>query len=93
MAQLNLTWTASTDNIAVTGYKIFRDGVQIGISAIPSYTDNGLAESTTYSYRLSSYDAAGNNSAQSASVSITTITTGTDTIAPTVPTNLTGTVI
>ena len=58
-------WTASTDNVGVTGYKVFRNGGQVGTSATTSYTDTGLSQSTTYSYTVSAYDAAGNNSAQS----------------------------
>jgi polygalacturonase len=71
--QVNLTWTASTDAVGVTGYKIFRDGVQIGISTVPSYSNAGISVSTatTYIYTVLAYDAASNNSAQSTSVSVT----------------------
>jgi hypothetical protein len=69
---VNLSWTASTDNVGVTGYKIFRGGVQIGTSATNSYSDTGLSASTQYSYTVSAYDAAGNNSSQSSSASVTT---------------------
>ena len=71
-SQINLTWTASADNIAVTGYKVFRNGTQIGTSTAVSYSDTGLAASTAYSYTVAAYDAAGNTSAQSTSVSVTT---------------------
>ena len=71
-SQINLTWTASTDNVGVTGYKIFRNGTQVGTSATTSYSDTGLTASTAYSYAVSAYDAAGNNSARSSSVSVTT---------------------
>ena len=69
---INLSWTASTDNVGVTGYKIYRGGVQIGTSATNSYSDTGLAASTNYSYSVSAYDAAGNNSSQSSAASATT---------------------
>ncbi len=72
-SQINLSWTASTDNIAVTGYKIFRGGVQVATSATTSYSDTGLTASTLYSYTVSAYDAAGNNSALSISASATTL--------------------
>ena len=62
-SQINLSWTASTDNVGVTGYKIFRDGVQVGTSATNSFSNTGLAASTVYSYTVSANDAAGNNSA------------------------------
>ena len=72
-SQINLSWNASTDNVGVTGYKIFRGGTQIGIAPAASYAVTGLSPSTTYSFTVSAYDAAGNNSAQSASVNATTI--------------------
>ena len=71
-SQINLTWIASADNVGVTGYKIFRGGVQVGTATTNSYSDTGLSPSTAYTYTVSAYDAAGNNSAQSASASATT---------------------
>lgn len=72
ISQIDLTWTASSDNIAVKGYKVFRNGIQIGTATVPSYSDSGLVASTSYTYLVSAYDAAGNNSASSTSVSATT---------------------
>ena len=72
-SQINLSWTASTDNTAVTGYKIFRNGTQIGTSANTSFNNTGLTASTTYAYTVSAVDAAGNASGQTASVSATTL--------------------
>lgn len=71
-SQINLSWTASTDNVRVTGYRIYRGGTQIGTSATNSYSNTGLIANTTYSYTVSAYDAAGNVSAQSSSASATT---------------------
>lgn len=71
-SQINLSWTASTDTNGVSGYKIFRGGVQIGTSASINYSDTGLSASTAYSYTVSAYDANSNNSAQSTSKSATT---------------------
>ncbi len=70
--QINLSWTASTDNVAVTGYKIFRNSSQITTTAGTSFQDTGLNPSTSYSYTISAYDAAGNNSASSTAASATT---------------------
>jgi chitodextrinase len=78
-----LSWTASTDAVGVTGYRIYRAGTQIGTSATNSYTDTGLTVGTSYSYTVSAYDAAGNTSAQSSSVSGTTLSNP-DTTSPTV---------
>ncbi len=71
-SQINLFWTASTDNTVVTGYKIYRGGTQVGTSATNSYSDTGLTADTLYSYTISAYDAAGNISSQSSSASATT---------------------
>jgi glucose/arabinose dehydrogenase/chitodextrinase len=87
VSQINLTWTASTDNVAVTGYKIYRNGTQVGTSATTAYSDTGLTVNTSYNYTVSAYDAASNNSAQSSpAVAVSTLA---DTAAPTVPANVT----
>jgi chitodextrinase len=69
---VSLSWSASTDNVGVAGYRVFRSGVQVGTSATTSFSDTGLSPSTTYSYTVSAVDAAGNSSAQSTPVSQTT---------------------
>ena len=79
-SQINLTWTASTDNVGVTGYKIFRDGTQIGTTAAASFSDTGLSGSTVCSYTVSANDAAGNNSGQSAASGAITLGSGTSVI-------------
>ena len=71
-SQINLFWNASTDNVGVAGYKVFRNGSQIATTTQTSYSDTGLSPSTTYSYAVSAYDAAGNNSARSRAVSAAT---------------------
>jgi len=81
---VNLSWTASTDNVGVSGYRIRRGGTQIGTSATTSYTDNTVSGSTSYSYTVSAYDAAGNTSEQSTPADVTTP----DTLAPDTPTGL-----
>jgi len=82
--QINLTWTASTDNVAVTGYRIYRNGVAVGTSSTTSYSDTGLSSGVSYSYTVAAYDAAGNTSSQSSAASATTP----DTVAPSVPAGL-----
>ncbi|MEK7538952.1 MAG: peptidoglycan-binding protein [Patescibacteria group bacterium] len=71
-SQINLSWTASTDAVSVTGYKVYRNGTQVGTTATPTYSDTALAAATSYMYAVSAYDAAGNNSAQSSAVNGTT---------------------
>ncbi|MDM8008522.1 MAG: GerMN domain-containing protein [Phycisphaerae bacterium] len=70
--QVNLTWTASTDNVAVAGYRIYRDGGEIGTSATTSYSDSTCTSNTTYTYEVSAYDGALNESAKSAPAVVTT---------------------
>jgi chitodextrinase len=89
--QINLNWTASTDNVGVSGYKVYRNSVQIGTSTSPSYSDTGLSQGTTYTYTVAAVDAAGNTSAQSSSAAATTPVPPPDTIAPTIPANLVAT--
>lgn len=90
--QINLNWAASTDNVAVTGYKIYRNSVQIATTTGVSYNNSGLTPATTYSYAVAAYDAAGNTSGQSSQVSATTFATSTpDTQVPTAPTGLAAT--
>src|SRR5262249_55051688 len=49
---VSLTWTASTDNVAVSGYDVLRGGTQVGTTSTASYTDTGLSPSTSYSYTV-----------------------------------------
>ena len=83
-SQINLAWTASTDNVGVTGYLVERcsgagctNFAQIGTPTSTSFSDTGLTASTSYSYRVRATDAAGNLSAYSNTASATTTgTTG-----------------
>ncbi len=70
--KITLLWVASTDNVAVTGYNIYRSGIKIATSTTTQYQDTDLSPSTTYNYTVAAYDAAGNVSEQSNSVSATT---------------------
>jgi chitinase/chitodextrinase len=89
-----LTWTAATDNVAVTGYKIFRSTTsggtyaEIGQSTSTSYTDTSAQPTTTYYYTVAARDAAGNTSSQSSYVSATTATQS-DAQKPSIPSGLT----
>ncbi|MBK8570994.1 MAG: fibronectin type III domain-containing protein [Nitrosomonadales bacterium] len=76
-AQINLSWVASTDNVGVTSYKVFRGGTLVGSPATTSFNDTGLTASTSYSYTLAACDAANNCSAQSNPVSAMTMPTTT----------------
>ena len=83
-AQVNLSWTASTDNVGVTGYRIYRDGAFLAnTGTTTSFTDATAAAGATYSYQVSAVDAAANESARSNSASVTTPSPGTLTFDPT----------
>ncbi|OWK74161.1 hypothetical protein CBW16_01735 [Flavobacteriaceae bacterium JJC] len=81
----NLTWTASTDNIAVAYYKIYVNGVFHSNSSSTTATVSALTQGTTYNFYVIAADAAGNTSPQSNTATGTTLV---DTQAPTAPTNL-----
>ncbi|WP_338496229.1 glycosyl hydrolase family 8 [Streptomyces sp. SJL17-4] len=68
----SLAWNAATDNVGVTGYNVYRGGTLVGTSTGLSYTDTGLTASTSYSYTVKARDAAGNLSAASNTLSVTT---------------------
>jgi chitodextrinase len=87
---VDLSWTASTDDVGVAGYAIFRNGTQIDTTTTTSYSDTTVQASTSYSYTVTAYDAAGNTSPASNAATVTTPAAA-DTTPPTAPTNLTAT--
>ena len=82
VGRVDLSWAASTDNVGVTGYTIYRDGTSIVTvsNSTLSYSDTTASLATTYQYSVDAFDGAGNHSAASNPVSVTT---------PDVPTSLT----
>ena len=82
----SLSWSGATDNVAVTGYDVYKDGVLLASTASTSYAVSGLTASTTYSFTVKAKDAAGNASVASNAVSVTTSAPVVDTTAPTAPT-------
>jgi YD repeat-containing protein len=83
---VHLSWSASTDNVRVAGYRVYRNSVHIATVTTPSYTDGTVAGWITYSYHVIAYDAAGNDSQSSNVLSVTTP----DTVAPDAPASLQG---
>ena len=83
----NLSWSASTDNVGVTGYKVFQNGNEIGEVSDISYSVTGLNGSTDYTFTVVAFDADGNVSAESSEVTVTTVTS-TDSQSPTTPSGL-----
>ena len=72
-SSIQLAWKASSDNVGVTGYKVYRDGSFLANAPTNSFFDNGLAANTSYSYQVSAYDAVPNESARSVAVARTTL--------------------
>lgn len=70
---IDIAWDASTDNVGVTGYIVFRDGNELTTVSGTSYTAMSLEPSTAYSFAVAAVDAAGNRSATSSSVNGTTL--------------------
>lgn len=77
--QVKLSWLASTDDWAVVRYRVYRNGEQIGLSQTTQYTDTDIQANRTYIYEVSAYDRAGNESALSPPLTVTTPEVGADT--------------
>ncbi|MGH1384466.1 reprolysin-like metallopeptidase [Kordia sp.] len=75
--ETTLSWTASNDNVGVTGYEVFQDGTSIGTTSGTSLNVTGLTEATTYAFTVQAQDAAGNTSASSAALNVTTLSAAT----------------
>jgi len=89
-SSISLTWNASTDNVGVTGYTVYRDGNAVANVATPSWTDRSVLAGVVYTYAVVAFDAAGNRSAASAALPVAwSSSEGTaDTQAPTAPSGL-----
>ncbi len=68
---ISLSWTASTDNVDISGYRIYRDSSLIGSTSARSYPDTRIVLGQTYRYTVSAFDPAGNESALSAATTVT----------------------
>jgi hypothetical protein len=68
-AQVSLIWKPATDNVGVTGYEVWRSGTRVASTAATTWSESPAAG--TYTYSVIAYDAAGNRSAASNPVSVT----------------------
>ncbi|SNR15728.1 endonuclease [Tenacibaculum jejuense] len=84
-SSIDISWTASTDNVNVTSYDIFVDGSLATNVTSTNYTLNNLTSNTTYTITVLAKDAVGNQSAQTAPITPKTLE---DTEAPTTPSNV-----
>ena len=73
-SSLTLSWNASSDNIGVVGYYVYQDGNTTPVATVSgtSTSINNLTPGTTYQFSVAAYDAAGNVSAQSQAIQVTT---------------------
>jgi fibronectin type 3 domain-containing protein len=89
--RINLSWTASTDNVGVTGYRIYRNGSSTPLDSVggstTSYSDTTVASSTQYTYTVTAIDAATNESGPSNTATVSS----SDTTPPAPPTTVTAT--
>ncbi|GKS14657.1 chitin-binding protein [Paenibacillus chitinolyticus] len=86
-----ISWSASTDNVGVTAYKIYNGSTLVGTTAngtTLSYNTAGLTANTSYTFTVRATDAAGNDSAASNAVTFKTTAAAADTTAPTAPSGL-----
>ncbi|MGE3622658.1 MAG: choice-of-anchor Q domain-containing protein, partial [Bdellovibrionales bacterium] len=70
--QINLSWNASTDALGVVGYNVYSGGIKHATTVTPAFADTGLVPGMSYIYSIEAVDAAGNVSAKSASIKVTT---------------------
>lgn len=92
---VQLSWTGSTDNVAVAGYKVYRQqgsGANLPVATVTGtcFVDQPLTPSASYTWTVVAYDNAENLSTASNSVSTTTAASGSDVTPPSVPVNITG---
>ena len=71
-SRVDLSWTASTDDVAVAGYRILRNGSEVATSTTASYSDRTVQPNTTYTYAVRAFDHGGNLSGSSNTASATT---------------------
>jgi chitodextrinase len=83
--QVDLSWGASTDNVGVAGYKVYRNGAFLASPTGTSYSDTAVQAGTAYTYTVYAYDAAGNTSSPSNTAAVTTTA---DTQPPSTPAGL-----
>jgi hypothetical protein len=69
--QIQVSWAASTDDVAVAGYMVLRDGAIVGLAPTTTWSDPEWRAGSTYVYAVLAYDEVGNNSPLSDTASVT----------------------
>lgn len=83
--RVNLSWTAATDDRGVTGYRVLRDGAEVAVAGGTAWTDRDVVPSTSYTYTVQARDSAGNWSASSAPLAVTTKPLSASLVTPQTP--------
>lgn len=73
--QIDINWSASLDNFALSGYVVIRNGVVVSTTTAQSFSDTGLNSGTSYNYVIRAFDSSFNYSSSSNVLSATTTTT------------------
>ena len=68
-----MSWTASSDNVGIAGYKVYQNGVLKTTTTATSLVVSGLSASTTYGFYVTAHDAAGNTSVANNTLNVTTL--------------------
>jgi len=88
--EIDLTWNPSSDpETGILGYVVYRDGAEVARSPTTTYSDTGLAPSTTYTYRVSAVNGDSIEGSDSSPINVKTL----DPVAPPPPTNLSATTV
>ena len=92
---IQVSWTASTDDVAVAGYRVFRNGSATVLATVTgtSYTDTGLTPSTGYTYQVRAFDTAATPNVSALSTPAASAITLGDTTAPSAPTGVAATAL
>lgn len=89
MNKILLLWDASTDNVGIAGYNVYRGNTKIGKAAYAVYFDSaGLAPGTTYCYQVEAFDGAGNTSPSTSGQACVSTLAVSDTTPPSAPADL-----
>jgi hypothetical protein len=72
-SSVTLAWDASTDNVGVKDYEVYRNGMLIGTSTTNSFSDTGLSSNTSYNYTVCACDTAENKSSQTSAITAVTL--------------------
>ena len=76
-------WNPSTDLVGVSGYNVYINNVIVASTTLTSYTASGLVNGSVYSVKISAFDAAGNTSSPTSTVTVTPTATTTTLFPPT----------